>query len=155
MKTIHRFFFILLAVVYAQACTTKPATPLADDETILDAYWMLLSLEGENVPESRDNRMAYMRLQERENDILGFAGCNKFSGKYKLTETSLQLSDLASTRMSCPYIETENKLMEALRSTTSYRKSGDVLTLYAGNKAVATFRAGNPDQVDTDLRERQ
>lgn len=144
-----------MAAVSLSFCTMRPASQLSDEETILDAYWMLLSLEGQNVPESQDNRMAYIRFQENENDVFGYAGCNKFTGKYKLTETSLQLSDLASTRMSCPGIDTENKMMEALRSTTSYKKSGKVLTLFAGDKAVATFRTGNPDEIGLDFRDQR
>ncbi|WP_299823963.1 META domain-containing protein [uncultured Pontibacter sp.] len=153
MKSILSAAFILVMATCLQFCTMKPATPLSDDETILDAYWMLLSVEGQNVPERQDNRMAYIRFQERESDVNGYAGCNKFSGKYKLTDTSLQLSDLATTRMSCPNIALENKLMESLRKTTTYRRSGDVLTLYAGDKAVATFRAGNPADAGVDMRE--
>ncbi|MEJ8801653.1 META domain-containing protein [Pontibacter sp. H249] len=154
MKSICKLCFILLVAACVQACTAKPATQLADDETILDAYWMLLSVEGQNIPEAQDNRMSYIRFQENEADVFGFAGCNKFNGKYKLTDTSLQLTELASTRMSCPNIDVENRLMEALRSTTTYRRSGDVLTLYAGDKAVATFRAGNPVEAGIDRRER-
>ena len=153
MERIYKITFILLLFASLQACTMKPATQIADDDTILDAYWMLLSVEGQDIPEPQDNRMAYIRFQENENDVFGFAGCNKFNGKYKLTGTSLQLSNLATTRMSCANIETENRLMEALRTTTSFNKSGDVLTLYAGNRAVATFRAGNPDLVGPDMRE--
>ncbi len=145
MKYILIPAFILFIFCSVQSCTMKPATPIADDETILDAYWMLISLEGEKVPVPQDNRMAYIRLQERENDVIGFTGCNKLSGKYKLTESALQFSEVASTRMSCPNLETENKLLDALRTTTKFQKSGSVLTLYAGNKAVATFKTGNPD----------
>ena len=152
MKNAILPILILATAFCMQFCTMQPATEVADQEAIVDAYWMLLSLEGENVPAPKDNRMAYIRLQENEDDIFGFAGCNKFKGKYKLTETTLQLSDLSTTRMTCPSIDTEHKLMEALRKTTAYKKSGRVLTLYAGNKAVATFRAGNPDEIGLDLR---
>ncbi|MBC5992645.1 META domain-containing protein [Pontibacter cellulosilyticus] len=152
MKNILRFTFILSVTILMQFCTAQPATEVADQETILDAYWMLISLEGQNVPAPKDSRMAYIRLQENEDDIFGFAGCNKFTGKYKLTEDALQLSELSTTRMSCTNMDTENKLMEALRSTTSYKKSGRVLTLYAGDKAVATFRSGNPNEVGVDVR---
>ena len=145
MNFILRTAFIFLAFIMVQACTMKPATPIVDDETIVDAYWMLLSLEGEKVPVPKDNRMAYIRLQERENDIIGYTGCNKISGKYKLTEPALQFSKLTSTKMSCPQIETENMLLDALSRTTNFKKSGSILTLYTGSNAVATFRAGNPE----------
>lgn len=152
MKHILSAAFILLTAFALQFCTMQPATEVADQETILDAYWVLVSLEGQSFPEPRDSRMAYIRLQENEDDIIGFGGCNKFKGKYSLTETSLRLSELSATRMTCPGMETETKLLDALSTTTAYKLSGRVLTLYAGNTAVATFRAGNPDEIGPDVR---
>jgi heat shock protein HslJ len=121
------------------------------DDVIQDAYWMLVSLEGETIQTPADTRTAYIRFEENETDVNGYAGCNKFSGNYALNGDSLQLSDLSTTRMSCPAMQTENKLMEVLRRADAFRISGDVLTLFAGGKAVATFMTGNPELLEGQL----
>jgi heat shock protein HslJ len=121
------------------------------DDVIQDAYWMLVSLEGESIQTPADTRTAYIRFEENETDVNGYAGCNKFFGKYALNGDSLQLSDLSTSRMSCPAMQTENKLMEVLRRANTYRISGNVLTLFAEGKAVATFMTGNPELMESQL----
>ena len=145
-----RLVFILSILCLTTSCTLKTSDIITQDNTVLDAYWMLVSLEGEDVPKAQDNRMAYIRFEEKENDVFGFTGCNKFSGKYTLGDETLGMSELRSTRMACASMETENKLMDVLSRVDSYRISKNVLTLYDGDKAVATFMTGNPDTLDND-----
>ncbi|MFD2514959.1 META domain-containing protein [Pontibacter locisalis] len=144
------FIFILTSVFLVNSCTLKTSDIVTQDNTILDAYWMLVSLEGQDVPMPSDSRTAFIRFQEKENDVHGFTGCNKFFGKYTLGEESLALSELRATRMACAGMENENKFLDVLSRVDSYRISKNVLTLYDDDKAVATFMTGNPDTLDND-----
>lgn len=152
MKILFRLSFILLIALSLSNCTRRPATPVSDNETILDAYWLLVSLEGAELQASNTVQTAYIRFQESENDVFGYTGCNKLKGKYNLNGNTLQLQDLSTTRMSCPSLATENRLLEALRGVTGYRKAGEILTLYAGDKAVATFRTGSISDIEGGMR---
>ncbi|WP_439881862.1 META domain-containing protein [Pontibacter sp. MBLB2868] len=150
MSNILKLTILFFAVGVLQACTLKTSDIITQDNTILDAYWMLISLEGQDVPKSQDNRMAYIRFEEKENDVFGYTGCNKFSGKYKVGDENLTMSELRSTRMACAGMDTETKLLDILSRVDGYRISKNVLTLYDGGKAVATFMTGNPDTLDND-----
>lgn len=142
-----------LLVLLLGACTAKKANLSTEVETIKDAYWMLLSLEGQDIPAPQDTRMAYIRFQEGENDVFGFTGCNKFSGHYVLTGDSLQLLDLEAARMGCENREVESKLLNVLRRVDSYRLSGSLLTLYDGATPVATFQTGTRRSLDNEVRD--
>ncbi|WP_242916953.1 META domain-containing protein [Pontibacter liquoris] len=144
----------LSLLLLAGGCTVKPVNADAEAETIRDAYWMLLSVEGMSPQAPNNTHTAYIRFEENENDVHGFAGCNKFTGKYKADEDThkLQLSALSSTKMMCPDMDLENKLLQELQRVDTYSLAGDILTLYAGGKAVAMFRTGNEHEV-TDVVE--
>ena len=142
---------ILCALLLLGSCTAKVATTATQTETILDAYWMLLSIEGESVQRPNDTQMAYIRFQENDNDVTGFTGCNKIFGKYEVAGSvnALRLSNLNSTKVACDNLEQEARLMQLLAQVDTYSISGDLLTLYAGSRAVATFRTGAENMIIT------
>ncbi|MFD3001674.1 META domain-containing protein [Pontibacter toksunensis] len=141
----------LLLLFLCNSCTLKKSTLTTETEIIQDAYWLLVSLEGQDVQAPKDTRTAYIRFEEKENDFSGFTGCNRLNGHYTLTEQRLQLSDISTTRMACASMLMENKMLEVLGRVDSYRIAGDVLTLYAGEQAVATFMTGNLEIMQRDM----
>lgn len=141
-------FLLLFAV---NSCTLQNNTLTTETETIQDAYWILVSLEGQDVQAPQDTRTAYIRFEENGDDIIGYTGCNRITGSYTLTDERLQLTDLSTARMTCADMQLENKMLEVLRRVNTYRIAGDLLTLYDGDKAVATFMTGNVQIMETDL----
>lgn len=147
MKKIY--FLILVVILWLYGCkTANPTEPEAEADTVIDAYWMLLSLEGQSPQAPKNTRTAYIRLEEKKNKVKGFSGCNHFFGKYELNGDSLRFSDLGATRMMCPNIEQETKLMKVLGRVESYAIAGRILTFYQGKQAIATFKTGNPDELE-------
>ena len=145
----------LLLTLLVSACTIKPKNKASEVYTFKDAYWMLMSVEGQSPQAPNDTHTAYIRFEENENDVHGFTGCNKFFGKYEGNEEqqTLKLSQLGSTKMMCPNIELENKFMRILESVDSYRISDNVLTLYTNGQAVATFMAGTERSIDNEVED--
>ncbi|AKD03643.1 hypothetical protein PKOR_11530 [Pontibacter korlensis] len=125
----------------------------AETDSIVDAYWTLLSIEGQDVQRPQNTKTAFIRFEERESRVVGFTGCNRFFGKYELGEESLKLSQLGSTRMACPDMEQENKIMDVLSRVDSYRVAGDVLTLFSKGTAVAMFMSGTEQSIDNEVEE--
>lgn len=153
---LNLYFCALLLMAGLSGCATaSPELLSAEGDTILDAYWMLLSLEGQSPQPPNNTRTAYIRFQEEENDVKGFSGCNYFFGKYALNGDSLRISNLGATRMMCPNMEQETSLMQVLGRADSYQIADRILTLYQGTEAIATFRAGNPEIPDQAPREKK
>lgn len=141
----------VLLLFLSSSCTLQNNTLATQKETIQDAYWILVSLEGQDVQAPKDTRTAYIRFEEKDNDVTGYTGCNRITGSYTLTDERLQLSELSTTRMTCADMQLENKMLEVLGQVNTYRIAGDLLTLYEGDKAVATFMTGNLEIMETDL----
>lgn len=141
----------LLLLFLNSSCTIQKNTLSTETEIIQDAYWVLVSLEGQDVQAPKDTRTAYIRFEENDDDLTGYTGCNRISANYTLTGDSLHLSDLRTTRMTCSEMQLETKMLEVLSRVDTYHIAGDVLTLYDGDKAVATFMTGNVQLMETDL----
>ncbi|WP_347158104.1 META domain-containing protein [Pontibacter chitinilyticus] len=145
---------VLMALLIA-SCTVKPKNLASEVYTFKDAYWMLMSVEGQSPQAPNNTKTAYIRFEENDNDVHGFTGCNKFSGKYEADpeRSKLTMNSLSATEVACPNADTENKLMQVLQNVDSYRISDNILTLYVGNKAVATFMTGTERSIDNEVKD--
>ena len=57
----------------------------ADNNSVINKYWKLITLEGQKVTMSENQeREAHFILKPEQNSITGFAGCNTFGGTYTL-----------------------------------------------------------------------
>jgi heat shock protein HslJ len=72
--------------------------------------------------------------------VSGYTGCNGYGASYTLKGNTIKIGEILSTQMACmPGMQTENKVMDALRNTDHYIISGDKLTLMKGEKVLAEF----------------
>ena len=72
----------------------------------------------------------------------GFAGCNTFSGAYRVTGDAIDMGPFAATRMMCEpdVYQLETSFFRALAEVRSYRVTGTRLELLDQLKTVvATF----------------
>lgn len=133
-------FFCFLLCVLAASCTIRNKEVVGEQATIKDTDWVLLSFGDEDVPALQDTRTSFIHFNEGDNKMNGFAGCNNFFGRYELKGDRLSITQLESTRMSCPDMEAERYLLGVLENVTTYRISGNILTLYSRNNPIATFQ---------------
>jgi heat shock protein HslJ len=108
-------------------------------DNITEKYWKLIELSGNPIERNEDSpKEAHVIFKTENNRINGSSGCNSFSGSYELgPETKVRISDVVSTRMMCPNIETENGLFEAFKNADNYTVSedGNTLSLNRGRMA--------------------
>lgn len=104
--------------------------------------WKLASMEGitEEAINSEEGNFA-MQFNAKEGMLAGRTNCNTFFGKYTDENGKLTFSEMGMTRMMCPDMTQEDVFMQALSTVDNYTIEGDVLTLKAGEKAVASFKA--------------
>lgn len=113
------------------------------DVSPLDIYWKLVEIEGSAVEESQTRREPYMRLLEEENRVEGTGGCNGFGGTFEFKEPgSLSFNGIFSTKMACPEMEIEYRLLAGLETVVSYTQNENILTLYTDEEdQFAVFEA--------------
>ncbi|HET8839492.1 MAG TPA: META domain-containing protein [Flavobacteriaceae bacterium] len=111
---------------------------------IVEKYWKLKSLAGNEISmEDDQEREIYFTLKTQENRIVGFAGCNNFSGQYSLEgQNKLQVEKMVSTLKACPHLKfDERKFLKLFDKQISYSLKNDVLTLKTEDGTEAVFEA--------------
>jgi heat shock protein HslJ len=123
------------------SATTAPAPDVPLEGTV----WRLVQLDGKPVSAPADSaRAPSLTLLADGHKVQGSAGCNRMMGSYRLNGTSLELGPLATTRMACPAMDTEQGYLKALGATTRYQIVGHTLTLFGADGPVARLEAALP-----------
>lgn len=118
------------------------------DIDFVNGPWQVVGINGN--PVSAEN--ARLIFDVAEETVSGNAGCNRLRGKISRNPQvngSLQLSDLVTTRMTCPDIATESALLVALEEVVSAKPGKDhtVILLDAGGKPVVTLKKLNKNDL--------
>lgn len=125
----------LMMLVPAFLGAEEPATGLEG------RIWLLTHIRGVEVQVSRLPRLPTLTLNAQKLQASGFAGVNRFGGNYALSDHSLKLTKLISTRMAgAPEaMRVEGEFMAALEKVTGWKIDSGVLNLLAGEEAVLSF----------------
>ena len=122
-----------------KAGTTKEeARKLDMQNAIENKRWVLQKMNGTQVP--KGDRDIYITFKNAS-AFVGNGGCNGFSGHYKMDSKTISLTDIVSTKMACPSLETETTFFEILRRANGYKIMQDHFSLMDGNDEIATFDA--------------
>lgn len=100
----------------------------------LTGAWHIVAIEGDPI----DVQGMNIVIDVDEGKLHGNTGCNIMNGKVETdldTPNSISFSAIATTRMMCPDIESETRLVVALEEATSARAiSADTVELLGSNK---------------------
>lgn len=94
--------------------------------------WRLMDLGSTSVTLNNGAlRSPYLHFLNDENKVSGHGGCNRFNGRYMIkSENRISFTDIASTKMACDQMETENKFFNALERADNYTLNHDTLSIY-------------------------
>ena len=150
MDSIRRLFTVAAMLASVVACTgqeTPPADSAGSNEVTYElagTRWALMRLGDQEVKISEGGREAYLHLNSADGSVVGFAGCNRISSTHEEHGSQLHFGDVIATKMACEDMPTETALLEAMKSTASWRITGSQLELMdAQQKSLATFEARN------------
>lgn len=146
-----QIFTIALAAFSLYSCgptqnkNTIDSPDLTSNNALTETYWQLETLEGKSVKSMSqdDGKEIGFTLNETENRITGFSGCNSFFGTYKLEEGNrIRFSALGATKMAChDSAVNESEFLEIFGLADNYRITGDRLELNVGRRApLAIFK---------------
>lgn len=109
-------------------------SPQKPNASLSNTYWKLIQLKGEPAALGAGQRELHMILDTEGSRVKGFSGCNRFTGAYKVSESHLQFSQIASTKMACvDGMEQEQRFLSVLNGTTGFKISDNSLSLYGAN----------------------
>ena len=102
--------------------------------------WTLVTLHGQPVTGGVGRKSFQLRLETGGHRLSGFTGCNRLNGRYALQGDGLTLTELSTSRMSCPGgAEKESAYLQMLGDVTGWKLSGDRLLLYGRKEVLAEF----------------
>lgn len=114
------------------------------DESLINTYWKLVSLDGAPVITHKDFREAHLVLQQQASRLAGATGCNTLMGSYRVENERIVFGQIASTKMACPtaQMKTERDFLAALKEVTAWSVDGSMLVLSGdNNEPLAVFEA--------------
>lgn len=114
------------------------------DEPLINTYWKLVALNDKPIITQENYREAHLVLHQNASRLAGATGCNTLMGSYKVEDTCLTFSQVATTRMACPatQMKTERDFITALEQATGWRVDDATLVLLGDNSAaLARFEA--------------
>lgn len=86
----------------------------------VDGCWQIRQAKGQTVPALENP--CFLNFDCLTKKMNGFAACNYIHGKFnfKARKRILEFGPVASTRMSCPDIRTEDEILSCLRQTRQF-----------------------------------
>lgn len=108
------------------------------DLDFANGAWSVQKINDAHAPQEAEMRLV---IDIPELKIHGNAGCNVLNGKISINpdvQNSLSFSDLITTRMSCPYLEAEQSLIQALESAKTVATTGNKDVIYFADAAGKT-----------------
>ena len=103
----------------------------AEPVTSLNGEWTIASVEENAVPVETD---AYLVIDIENSTVSGNAGCNRIMGEIKAENAGeVAFSQIASTKMMCKNMDTENAVLKALAEVTSF-KAGEAESIVLTSK---------------------
>ena len=123
---------VFATIIFAVACSSskkvsKSATALAQNN------WQLYSIGTSQASASEGGKMPSLSFDAQNMKVSGNAGCNNFTGTFKVDKEKLSFGDVASTKMACPDMVTEGNFLSALSKTATFSMYQEKLVLKDAN----------------------
>jgi len=90
-------------------------------------------------------------FNESEKSVSGYSGCNRFTGSFVITGSTIKIGPLASTRMACQpeKNDIESKMLQALSDVNSFTIENGILTLQKDGSNLLVTSKTQSDMVVT------
>ncbi len=142
----------VLPAVFSSCKSQKPAVEAATAAETIDGKWYFTAVGDTEVRNSDTaEEWPYLMFDPATGRVSGNAGCNQLSGSYTSTaQGGITFGDdMISTRMMCPDMSMERKVLQSLPTVRRYTLKDGTLTLIAEDGArVAVMSRTAPSDGD-------
>ena len=140
----RRHIIVVVLTLSLAACATPPmgADGTLPRHALIATSWLAQAIDGTAVDPAVQSTVTF----QREDQVIGSGGCNRYFGRLGLSGSTLSISSVGNTRMTCspaPVMEQEQRFLEALQASVAWRREGDTLVLLdlAGRERLRLARA--------------
>ena len=131
---------IVAAVVVAVATAASAGVHVSEASALTGKVWVLAALSGKAPLKGTELTSEFGAKLH----VSGSAGCNRYTGAYKVSGNTIRISTLVTTKKACaaPIERQETAFLKALTGARSFAIKGRSLTVEsAGGRTLATFEA--------------
>jgi len=108
----------------------------------LHDIWVLEEINGEKVDASKSRKHPMMEIHLDKDRVMGFLGCNNFSGNIYFGRNQICFLPIASTKMACLNDRVEPEFAKALRSKTFNYRFEDLHLILENESDTLIFKKG-------------
>jgi heat shock protein HslJ len=140
-------YALLLGACAHQVAPTDPTAPAVSTAGLLNTYWRLSELEGQQITTVAGTREIHVVLSSENQRVSGFSGCNRFMGGFVLAGDTLKFDQVAGTLMACTSgTDIEKRFLAIFPRVARWEISGETLRwLDVSGQTLAAFQArGRP-----------
>lgn len=123
MRKIVVSIVVVAAVLAIMSCgTTRNAVSLSS----LNGEWNIIEVNGAAVVPGMGEKLPFIGFDTATGKVFGNSGCNRMMSSFDVNAQpgTIDLGRLASTRMACPDMTTEQNVLNALGQVKGYKKAG-------------------------------
>lgn len=137
MKQILSAFFVLATFVFT-ACQPKEQKVTVAD---LEGPWQIAKVDDVAMPDTL-LEASYVRFDLTLQTISGRSSCNHFNTSIEKDEKEadkFSLAPITTTMMSCPHLDLEQRILDAIQASVQVARDGEDLVLLDenGNKRIS------------------
>ena len=116
---------------------------LAAGPGLEETQWRLKKIADQAEVSGKGQKKPYLKLEAKGHRLVGFSGCNRIMGSYKLKGSELGFEPTAGTKMACEQgMDVEKRMTQALTKVKAWKMAGQGLELLdGGGKVLAMFEA--------------
>ncbi len=134
MNTIMKLMCTLVLAAVLGGCGGTPM--------LTDTAWAFVSVGGHVVGKGDFSTMQPMfRFLPDSSRIMGYGGCNQFSGTFTQVKDVVKIGPLIATKRACPGMDTEGLILTAFERTTRVQRDDDVLRFFSGDSVLMECKA--------------
>lgn len=131
--------FLSLFFVACSSNTNVQKEQLKPNVSLTNTYWKAISFFDKEVKVFR--KEAHIKFQ-KDGRVIGNLGCNNFFGQFNQNDENIEFSKVASTKMMCPNIKTEDAFAKVLSGVKTFKIKGESMSFFdKENKEIASFKA--------------
>lgn len=140
-----RFALLFCAVLFGLSACSIKLKPTAKEVVVempdINGFWQLLYINGTKVTKEQSGKeIPTLAFKTADNSLTGTTGCNRITGKIRVTPYLVDFENLAATRMFCDNAKFETPLLQLLRGSLSYSLENEELIFTKEGKQVLVFR---------------
>lgn len=120
------------AIIALSSCGSSRQVPAV---TSIDGEWNIIEMNGEAVVPASGQEFPYIGFNAESGRLYGHTGCNRLNGSFDrhAKPGMLTLGNVGSTRMMCPDMSLEQRILTTLEQVKKYRMAGDDIALYGSS----------------------